>query len=112
MVGTKRRQVVLLALMLTLACAVVIGVLELVNRERWEFERRVVSGLSKEAVKRRVGDPAIVLLSGDNLPPWGNAPQRQVVQETWVYYVFPKSQHRFVLSFEDGKVATIAYDPN
>ena len=111
-VGTKRTQVVLVALVLTLACAVAIGVRELVNRGRWEFERSVASGLSKEAVKRRVGDPAIVLLTGDKLPSWGNAAQRQVTQETWVYYVFPKSQLRFVLSFEDGKVAAIEYHPN
>jgi hypothetical protein len=98
--------------MLALTCAVVIGLRELIQRERWHFEQSVVSGLSKDAVKARVGDPAIVLLSGDKLPRWGNAEERQVAQETWVYYVFPKSQHRFVLTFEHGKVATIKHDQN
>ena len=34
----------------------------------------------------------------------GNSPEQEADREAWIYFVFPSSQHRFVVLFEEGVV--------
>lgn len=105
---------------LSLACAIAVAMLavgvwscySLYTAERDGFRSAVQVGMLRDEVKAAVGDPDEKLAAGDNLPTWGGTPTMSVAAETWVYFVFPKSQHRFALTFEDSRLAKIDYAAN
>jgi hypothetical protein len=111
----ENRTLRLLQIALSITCAIALFLLVggfLVHHERESFESKLSIGLSKEQVRNEVGEPAAILIPGDQLDSWGNAPTRPVNKETWVYYVFPNSQHRFVLSFSNDSLDDIQYNQN
>src|SRR6185437_7652954 len=71
------------------------------------FRSAVHVGMVRNEVKAEVGDPDESLAAGARLPAWGSTPAKSVDAETWVYFVIPKSQHRFVLTFDDNRLAKI-----
>ncbi len=77
------------------------------HAEQREFEKKLSVGLPKLEVEELVGSPAEVLVAGDSLSLWGNHTVQQVETETWVYYLFPKSVHRYVLTFNDSTLIRI-----
>lgn len=86
--------------------------LTLYVHDRNTFRRTVYVGMNRDEVKMASGEPDQKLAPGSRLPVWGSTPSRMVNGETWIYFVFPKSQHRFVLTFKDNELAQVDYDPN
>jgi hypothetical protein len=82
------------------------------HRDRIAFQRTIVVGMSREEVEKLVGRPEKILRPGDMLEKWGGSLSQVVSAETWVYFVYPRSQHRFVLTLSDGKVTQIDYAQN
>jgi hypothetical protein len=80
--------------------------------ERNLFRSAIHVGMTRDEVKAAVGNPCENLATGARLPAWGSTPARSVDAETWVYFVVPKSQHRFVLTFDEDRVAKIEYGGN
>ena len=80
--------------------------------DRDRFRNALHLGMTQDEVKSAVGDPDETLAAGAGLPAWGSASAKSVGAETWVYFVVPKSQHRFVLTFEDARLAKIDYAAN
>ncbi len=80
--------------------------------ERRNFAQQVDVGQTAEEVRASVGAPDDELRPGDELPAWGNADARIVTEPTWVYFVVPGSQHRFVITFRDQQVADVEYAGN
>ena len=107
-----RKALVLLSAAIGMTILLLIAAYSMVHQERRAFEQKIAIGLSKDEVLARVGPPEQVIESGGNLHTWGNAREHRVAHETWVYFVIPKSQHRFVLTFEQDRVAAIEYNVN
>jgi hypothetical protein len=78
----------------------------------WQFERSIVAGMSKSDVQKAVGEPAQVLNAGERLATWGNDREHEVHVETWIYFVWPGSQNRFVLEFEGDRVKSVVRQAN
>lgn len=72
--------------------------------KKWEFANAVSVGMTEEQVVVAVGPPDIVLSPGETLSAWGDHQSVDAKKATWVYYISPKSQHRFVLEFDDAHV--------
>jgi hypothetical protein len=82
------------------------------HADRRNFERHIHVGQTAAEVRSLVGTPNKELLRGDELAEWGSAPARAVNDPTWVYFVFPASQHRFVITLRENEVAEVAYAAN
>jgi hypothetical protein len=82
------------------------------NYHRYIFANRISTGMSREQVMQAVGTPSAMLQPGETLDEWGGSVERKVQAETWTYFVVPQSQHRFVVTFADGKVASIVHEQN
>jgi hypothetical protein len=76
------------------------------------FDAQVDVGLTQTELSDRIGDPDVKLTAGDAIPAWGNAQERKADREAWIYFVYPKSQHRYIVSFDDGKVVNVEHDRN
>jgi hypothetical protein len=106
--GTIAAFAVAVAVGLSLVVASYLGV----HSQRWFFEHKLAVGMSKAEVLQRIGEPAMLLMSGDKLTRWGNSSARTVTAETWVYFGWPASQHRFVLTYEDERMAAFEHQQN
>lgn len=93
-------------------CVVAVAVKSAFDSERKSFQAGLIVGQSKAMVRATAGEPAAMLSVGEFIEKWGNAQPHRVDRETWIYYVWPKSQHRFVLSFEGNQLVEIEHDQN
>ena len=82
------------------------------QRERLDFERSLHVGMSRAEVLAAVGSPQETIAPGRELRKWGSAAARIVTNETWVYYVVPRSQHRFVLTFAEDELVHMEHGGN
>ena len=98
--------------MIVSVCAVAFAAIAAVLFPRQRFARIIVPGLSQADVVELVGEPAAVLRPGDRLGRWGNAEETRVTAETWVYFPFPASQNRAVVSFERNRVSQVQLQRN
>lgn len=76
------------------------------------FQRPVHPGMTQAEVRSHCGSPDHILEPGDELSRWGNEKVRAITAETWVYSVFPRSQNRFVLTFEEHVLTDIEHHQN
>jgi hypothetical protein len=79
---------------------------------RIRFQRSISVGMSPEEVIGRAGPPMQIIKPGETINTWGSSPKAIAKQETWLYYVFPESQHRFVVTFSDGVVTAVQHQQN
>ena len=82
------------------------------HSERRAFQQRVQVGMSAAELLEAVGKPNQELKPGDTLARWGSAAERVVAEPTWVYFVTPGSQHRFVLTLRDVQIVHVEYAGN
>jgi hypothetical protein len=110
----KRRRWLIVGTLVYLALVICgwAGVYVWWHSPSWQFERSVVAEMSKSEVRKAVGSPAQVLNSGEALEKWGSVMKHEVNVETWVYFVWPASQNRFVLEFDGDRVKTVVRQPN
>ena len=101
----------LIATLVGLSLVLYLGV-RAFKHDRDEFLRSVHVGMTKAEVLATVGKPDIELEPGQDLPVWGSSPSRRLTAESWVYFVFPKSQHRIVLTFADDELEDVEYSAN
>lgn len=69
-------------------------------------------GMTKAEVGEAVGRPDVVVRPDEDLPAWGSTPSKRLQREAWVYFIFPKSQHRIVLTFADNRVQDVEFAAN
>ena len=113
MTSKKRLRTALVVLfVVTIALAGLAMISFLMQRERKAFESQIEIGMSKDEILNSVGTPYKVLQPNEHLERFGNAESRMINAETWVYHVFPKSIHRFVLTFDGKKLAKLDFQRN
>ena len=78
----------------------------------YAFQRSVRPGITQASVRSHCGSPDHILEPGAELTRWGDEEAREITAETWVYSVFPRSQNRFVLTFEDHVLTDIEHHQN
>lgn len=90
----------------------ILGAVLLMHGDRWLFEGRLVAGMTQDQVLKKVGTPERVVRIGGTLSKWGDVQACVVTQETWVYYLMPKSQHREILEFQKDKLVRLEHQQN
>jgi hypothetical protein len=106
---TKDAYFAAVAVLLALAVGSAAVAYKVIIAPARDFDALVDVGLTQAELIERVDDPPAKLAAGETIPAWGNAPKRIADREAWVYFVYPESQHRFVISFDGEKVVNVEH---